>query len=142
MVLPVGEQRNLVPYGNHIRGAKFLDFSHRISTALTDVINEMCMQIPEFYFGRLDLMYNSFEELEQGKNFAVVELNGAASEPTHIYDPKHSIFFAWRELSRHIRYMFEISVANHQRGIPFLDRKVGMNEYRMHVEQSRKILNC
>ncbi|MFN9114883.1 MAG: D-alanine--D-alanine ligase, partial [Bacteroidota bacterium] len=72
MVLPVGEQRNLVPYGNHIRGAKFLDFSHRISTALTDVINEMCMQIPEFYFGRLDLMYNSFEELEQGKNFAVV----------------------------------------------------------------------
>lgn len=142
MVLPAGEQRNLVPYGNHIRGAKFLDFSHRISTTLTDVINEMCLQIPEFYFGRLDLMYNSFEELEQGKNFAVVELNGAASEPTHIYDPKHSIFFAWRELSRHIRYMFEISVANHQRGIPFLDRKVGMNEYRMHVEQSRKILNC
>ena len=54
-------------------------------------------------------MYNTLEELEQGKNFAVVELNGAASEPTHIYDPQHSIFFAWKELTRHIRYMFEIS---------------------------------
>ena len=140
-VLVKGEQRNLVPYGNHIRGAKFLDFSHLISPQLTDVINEMCLQIPEFYFGRMDLMYHSLEELEQGKNFAVVELNGAASEPTHIYDPKHSVFFAWKELTRHIRYMFEISKANHQKGIPYLSRKTGMKEYRMHLEQSNKILN-
>lgn len=140
-VLKPGEQRNLVPYGNHIRGAKFLDFSNRITPQLTEVINEMCLQIPEFYFGRLDLMYDSFEELEQGKNFAVVELNGAASEPTHIYDPKHTVFFAWKELSRHIRYMYEISAANHQRGIPYLDHQSGMCEYRLHLQQSRKILN-
>jgi hypothetical protein len=38
-------------------------------------------------------MYNTVEELEQGINFSIVELNGAASEPTHIYDPKHSLFF-------------------------------------------------
>jgi hypothetical protein len=31
-----------------------------------------------FFFGRMDVMYNTFEELENGKNFAVVELNGAA----------------------------------------------------------------
>ena len=140
-VLADGEQRNLVPYGNHIRGAKFLDFSHWITPQLTAVINELCLQIPDFYFGRLDLMYNSLEELERGKNFAVVELNGAASEPTHIYDPKHSIFFAWKELMRHIRYMFEISAANHQQGFPYLSRKAGMKEYRMHLEQSNKILN-
>jgi hypothetical protein len=42
-------------------------------------------------------MYNTIEELEQGINFAVVELNGAASGPTHIYDPKHSLFFCWKE---------------------------------------------
>lgn len=140
-ILSAGEQRNLVPYGNHIRGAKFLDFSHLISPKLTEVINEMCLQIPAFYFGRLDLMYNTLEELEQGKNFAVVELNGAASEPTHIYDPRHSIFFAWKELTRHIRYMFEISTANHQKGFPYLTRKAGMKEYRMHLAQSNKILN-
>ena len=140
-VLPLGELKNLVPYGNHIRGAKFLDHSHKISPQLTEVINEMCLQIPGFYFGRLDIMYNTFEELEAGKNFAVVELNGAASEPTHIYDPKHSIFFAWKELMRHITFMYEISVANHKNGVPYLSHKSGMAEYKMHLAQSKKILN-
>ena len=140
-VLPLGELKNLVPYGNHIRGAKFLDHSHKISPQLTEVINEMCLQIPGFYFGRLDIMYNTFEELEAGKNFAVVELNGAASEPTHIYDPKHSIFFAWKELMRHITFMYEISVANHKNGVPYLSHKAGMKEYKLHLEQSKKILN-
>ena len=140
-VLSQGELKNLVPYGNHIRGAKFLDYSHLISPELTKVINEVGMQIPEFYFGRFDLMYHSFDELEQGKNFAIVELNGAASEPTHIYDPKHSIFFAWKELLRHIRYMYEISVANHKNGVPYLPHQVGMKEYQLHREQNNKILN-
>ena len=140
-ILTKGEKRNLVPYGNHARGAKFLDYSNLISPELTKVIDEMCLQIPEFYFGRMDLMYNTWEELEQGKNFSVVELNGAASEPTHIYDPKHSLFFAWKELARHISYMFRISVENHKRGFPYLSHKVGMEQYRLHLEQSNKIVN-
>ncbi len=140
-ILLKGEKKNLVPYGNHARGAKFLDYSHLISPKLTQVIDEMCLQIPEFYFGRMDLMYNSWEELEEGQNFSIVELNGAASEPTHIYDPKHSIFFAWAELARHITYMYKISVANHQRGFPYLSHKVGMEQYRLHLEQSNKIVN-
>ncbi|WP_369765717.1 D-alanine--D-alanine ligase [Flavobacterium sp. WC2429] len=140
-VLAVGEKINLVPYGNHARGAKFIDGSDWITPKLEAVINEMCLQIPGFYFGRLDVMYNTIEELENGKNFSIVELNGAASEPTHIYDPKHSLFFAWKELSRHISYMFEISVANNKKGVPYLAHKEGMKEYRLHLEQSNKIVN-
>ncbi len=140
-ILVKGEKRNLVPYGNHARGAKFLDFSHLISPELTKVIDEMCLQISEFYFGRMDLMYNTWEELEQGKNFSIIELNGSASEPTHIYDPKHSLFFAWKELARHISYMYRISVENHKRGFPYLSHKVGMEQYKLHLEQSNKIVN-
>jgi hypothetical protein len=140
-VLPKGEKLNLVPYGNHARGAKFIDGSHWISPKLTKSIDEMCLQIPGFYFGRLDIMYNTWEELERGENFLVVELNGAASEPTHIYDPKHSLLFAWKELARHITYMYEISVENHKKGIPYLAHKEGMKEYRLHLEQSNKIVN-
>ena len=140
-ILAKAEKRNLVPYGNHARGAKFLDYSNLISPELTKVIDEMCLQIPEFYFGRMDLMYNTWDELLQGKNFSVVELNGAASEPTHIYDPKHSLFFAWKELARHISYMFRISVENHKRGFPYLSHKVGMEQYRLHLEQSNKIVH-
>ena len=140
-ILPKGEKLNLVPYGNHARGAKFIDESHLISEKLTDVINKMCLEIPEFYFGRLDLMYNTIEELENGKNFSVVELNGAASEPTHIYDPKHSLFFAWKELARHITYMYKISVQNHKKGLPYLAHKEGVKEYKLHLKQSEKIVN-
>jgi hypothetical protein len=140
-ILPKEEKLNLVPYGNHARGAKFIDGSHWITPKLTQTINEMCLQIPGFYFGRLDVMYNTIEELEQGIHFLVVELNGAASEPTHIYDPKHSLFFAWKELARHITYMYEISVANHKNGAPYLLHKDGMKEYRMHLEQSNRIVN-
>ena len=140
-ILPKGEKLNLVPYGNHARGAKFIDCSHWNSPKLTETINEMCLQISGFYFGRLDIMYNTWEELERGENFSVVELNGAASEPTHIYDPKHSLFFAWKELARHITYMYEISVLNHEKGIPYLAHKKGMKEYRLHLEQSKKIIN-
>ena len=140
-ILPVGQKVNLVPYGNHARGAKFIDGSHWITPKLTTTLNEMCVQIPGFYFGRLDIMYDTFEGLEQGKNFSVVELNGAASEPTHIYDPKHSLLFAWKELARHITYMYEISVANHQKGAPYLTHKIGMKECRLHQIQNKKIVN-
>lgn len=140
-VLAKGKQMNLVPYGNHIRGAKFIDGSSWITPELTKVMNELCLQISGFYFGRIDLMYNTLAELEAGKNFLVVEVNGAASEPTHIYDPKHSLIFGWKELMRHITYMFEISVANHKNGAPYLPHKIGMKEYRMHLAQSKKIVN-
>lgn len=140
-IVPKGEKRNLVPYGNHARGAKFIDASNLITEKLNATIDKLCVQIPGFYFGRLDVMYNDFEELEQGINFSIVELNGAASEPTHIYDPKHSLWFAWKELARHITYMFQISVANHQLGFPYLSYAEGMQQYRMHLEQNKKIIN-
>lgn len=140
-ILPKGENRNLVPYGNHARGAKFVDGTSWVTPKLTETINEMCLQIPGFYFGRLDVMYNTFEELERGENFSLVELNGASSEPTHIYDPKHSLFFAWKELARHITYMFEISLINNKKGIPFLTHKEGMRQYKLDGEIKKKIVN-
>ena len=140
-ILPKGEKQKLVPYGNHARGAKFLDCSHWISPNLTNVIDQICLQIDGFYFGRIDLMYDNLSDLEAGKNFSIVEINGAGSEPTHIYDPRHSIFFAWKELSRHITMMYQISTQNHQNGIPFLSFGEGVKEFRLHNEQNIKITN-
>lgn len=140
-ILPPGEKCTLVPYGNHIRGAKFIDASHRITPKLNQAINEVCRQIPGFYFGRLDLMFESWEQLEAGQNFQIVELNGSASEPTHIYDPKHSLFFGWKELLRHIDYMFQISQMNHKKGLAYLSFTEGMEQYKLHRKHNRQILN-
>lgn len=122
-VLPKEETLNLVPFGNHVRGSKFTDVSHWINDKLTETFNDICSQIPDFYFGRLDIMFQSREDLEQGKNFSIIELNGAGSEPTHIYDSKHSIFFAWKEIIKHYNILYKISTLNHQKGHPYLNIK-------------------
>jgi hypothetical protein len=137
----LGFKINLVPFGNHARGAKFIDKTSWATPALNKLLNEICLQIDGFYFGRIDLMYHSLEDLEKGQNYAIVELNGAASEPTHIYDPSHSLFFAWKELFRHITFMYQISVMNHKKGFPYLSHKTGVQEYKLHLTQNRKILN-
>jgi hypothetical protein len=141
-VLQDGEKYNLVPFGNHCRGSKFIDASNLITDKLNKTIDNMCLEIDGFYFGRIDLMYNSFEELEKGEKFLLVEVNGAASEPTHIYDPKHSIFFAWKELAKHITYMYKISIINHrENGVPYLKYKEGMKQYNLYIEHNNKINN-
>ena len=113
-ILKDGEEFLLVPYGNHVRGAKFIDASHLIDEELTRTIDNICQEVKGFYFGRLDIRYRSWEELRRGKEFSIIEVNGAGSEPTHMYDPKHSIFFAWKEIIRHWNILFRISRINHQ----------------------------
>lgn len=130
-VLENGKEHLLVPYGNHSRGAKFIDLSYLITDKLTASIDAICQEIPEFYFGRLDIMYDNWEDLSNGKNFSIIELNGAGSEPTHIYDPKHSIFFAWKEIIRHWKLLYGISKLNKQlKGIHYMSYKQGMKMLR------------
>jgi hypothetical protein len=130
-VLKAEEDFILVPYGNHARGAKFIDLSHLADEQLRTIIDHVCKKVPGFYFGRMDVRYNNWEELKQGKNFAIVELNGAGSEPTHIYDPKHSVFFAWKEIIRHWQILWKISRVNHRtQNIPYMDFSAGMQMFK------------
>lgn len=110
----IDEEQLLVPYGNHARGTKFIDDSHLIDEELTRSMDAVCRQVKGFYYGRLDIRFRTWDELKQGKNFSIIELNGAGSEPTHIYDPRHSIFFAWKEIIRHWNILFRISRINHR----------------------------
>ena len=138
-VLEDGERKTLVPYGNHARGAKFLDASDLIDDELTDTIDAVCKQVKNFYFGRLDIRYNTWEELKKGINFSIIEVNGAGSEPTHIYDPKHSLFFAWKEIVRHWVILWKISRKNHKRGYPYLTFSQGVKMFRGDKLVSKKL---
>lgn len=139
-MLDNGEHRLLVPYGNHCRGSKFLDISNLIDEELVNTIDAVCKQIPAFYFGRMDVRYNSWEELKQGKNFSIIELNGAGSEPTHIYDSKHSIFFAWKEIIRHWDILFDISKLNHQvQKMPYMNFSSGIKMLRENTAYVKTI---
>ncbi len=135
-----GEKVVLMPYGSHSRGAKFTDISHLINDRLTALMDSVCTRIDGFYYGRLDIMYQSLPQLEKGEEFLIVELNGAKSEPTHIYDPRHSLLFAWKELARHIAHMYRISRMNHKmQGVPYLDYRSGFRQLAEHQRQLKKL---
>jgi len=138
-VLPAGEKRVLVPYGNHARGAMFLDDSNLIDEQLIQTIDRICKTIKGFYFGRLDIRYNDWEELKVGKNMMIIEVNGAGSEPTHMYDPRHSLFFAWKEIIRHWKILYKVSRANHRKGIPYLTFNQGIQMYKEDKLVSKKL---
>lgn len=138
-VLPKGIAKELVPYGNHARGAKFIDDSHRATAALEMQIDKILQEVTGFYYGRMDIRFRSWEELEQGLHFSIIELNGAGSEPTHMYDPGHSIFFAWKEIIRHWDWCYRISKINHQNGIPYMSFRDGRKMFRDNAQFERTI---
>ena len=92
------------------------------------------------HFGRLDIKYDDWEGFKDGKNFSVIEVNGAGAEPTHMYDPRHSIFFAWKEIVRHWFILNRISIMNHKRGTKYLTVKEGLDMFKKDKEHSKKLL--
>ena len=139
-VIPQGREIVVSPYGNHARGSKFLDCTHWRDAQLEETIDSISKSIPGFYFGRLDIRYRSWDLLKQGKEFIIVEVNGAGAEPTHMYDPRHSVFFAWKEIIRHWNILEKISRKNHNNGIPYLSFKEGVRMYRVDKKNSELLL--
>lgn len=132
-ILQRGEKRILVPYGNHARGAKFIDASDLVDEELTKTIDTICRRVKGFYFGRLDIRFNSWDELRSGRKFSIIEVNGAGSEPTHMYDSSHSIFFAWKEIIRHWNILWKVSSINHrQYKLPYLKIRSGLEMLRQN----------
>lgn len=127
-ILPKDERKVLMPYGNHSRGSLFTDVSFRINERLIQAIDDICSNIPGFYFGRLDIRFKDWESLERGEHLAIVELNGSGSEPTHIYDPGHTLFFAWKEIIRHWNILYRISIQNNRNGTRYISTREGTKE--------------
>lgn len=125
----VGEEIELVGIGNHCLGTTFLDHNHLITEKLSASFDRISKQVEGLYFGRYDLRVDSLQDLEAG-NIMVMELNGCGAEPSHIYQPGASFFKAISYLFIHWRTIYNISVANHKRGVPYLSWKEGKQVYK------------
>jgi membrane protein DedA with SNARE-associated domain len=115
-VLKSGERKKIIDIGTHSRGAIFLDGERVKTPELEKRIDQICCGFEGFYFGRFDLRTPSVEDLKRGENFKIIELNGVSSESTNIYDPKHSLFGAYKILFKQWRIAFEIGAENIRRG--------------------------
>ena len=123
--------------GNHSRGAVFLDGQNMITPALTEVVSTMLSYIEDVYYGRIDIKYLSDEALNKGEHYRIIELNGAFSEPAHIYDPKHSIFYAWKVIVQHFSYVFKISKALIEQGVRPLTFVTGVQLLSEHFKTTK-----
>ena len=128
-VVPDGEQIILNRIGNHCLGTQFLDAGHLIDETLHTSFDDLSKQIPGFYFGRYDLVCNSEEDLRKAR-VKVVELNGCGAEPAHIYHPGASFWKAVGVLFQHWRDLYEVSVQNHRRGVPYMGLREGISIFR------------
>jgi hypothetical protein len=78
-------------------------------------IDDISRRLPGFFIGRYDLRYASEADLRAGTNFQIIELNGAASEATSIYEARSSVVAAYRTLFRQRDLVFAIGAANRRR---------------------------
>jgi hypothetical protein len=138
-ILPAGEKEVLVPFGNHARGAMFLDVTKELSALLTPVMQQQLSSAPDFYYGRLDIRYHSLEDLINNKHWAIIEMNGAGSEPTHMYDPSHTIIKAWKEIIKHWHWLYKVSKENRKTGHKDISFREGLKMYKA-FKKYRKLL--
>lgn len=114
-----GEVILLSDIGNHARGTQFIYGNHLIDEQLIRVFNKISKEIKGWYYGRMDIKYQSMEALKEGKNFYILEINGTISEPTHMYDPYHTTYFkALKLIRQHWYYIYQIGVQNLKNGVP------------------------
>jgi membrane protein DedA with SNARE-associated domain len=115
-ILALGETLKLVETGNHAQGCIFRDGMRLHTDALERVIDKISQRLPDFFIGRYDIRYGNEEDFKQGRNFQIVELNGASSEATSVYDARNSLFSAYGTLFRQWRLVFAVGARNRANG--------------------------
>ncbi|MEZ5332785.1 MAG: VTT domain-containing protein [Thermoanaerobaculia bacterium] len=113
-----GERVPLAQLGTHCRGAVFLDGGELATEALSTTVDRLSRSLPGFHFGRYDVRVPSREAAREGRDLAVLEVNGVTSEPTHVYDPRYGALAAYRAFFWQWRTAFEIGAENRRRGVP------------------------
>lgn len=129
-IIPKGKRIKLTAIGNHSKGTQFINGNHLISEKLERTFDKLNDEIPGWFYGRVDLKYNSFEDLENGKDFKILEINGIIAEPTHIYDAQHYTYFqALKAIRTHWKSLFDIATTNHkEHQVPYKSPRKFINE--------------
>ena len=126
----VGESIRLAFAGSHSRGAIFRNGTHLVTAEMEARFDAIAQAIPEFHFGRFDVRFEDFDQVQRGEGFTILEINGAGAESTHIWDRRTGLLQAWRDLMRQYRWLFEIGAANRARGYKPMSLGQFMRDYR------------
>ena len=115
-VIAADEPYRLIFAASHSRGAVFRNADHLITSALSQALDRIFDDIPGFYYGRLDVKFKDLDSLLAGKDFVIIEINGASSESIGIWDRNAGFWSAILTLLRQYNTLFKLGRANRRRG--------------------------
>lgn len=115
-IIGKGQSVKLNLIGTHSRGSLFLDACEATTHEMEAAIEKVSRHFEGFHLGRYDIRCPSLDALQKGEDFHIVELNGVTSEPTHMYDPRHGVFHAWKCLAAQWSRAYRIAAMNREAG--------------------------
>jgi hypothetical protein len=83
----IGVKIILDEIGNYARGSKFYNIGDKIDQELIAATKNYFQEVDGLDFFRMDFKADSLNAYKKGR-FKILEVNGAKSEPIHIYDPE------------------------------------------------------
>lgn len=116
VVIEKDQPYKLVFSASHCRGAVFKNAAQLITPELTQRLNRIVDDLPEFYYGRMDIKFSNVESLARGEDLEIVEINTASSESLHIWDSGTGFGEAIRSLLFQYKTLFQLGAANRRRG--------------------------
>jgi len=111
-----GELIRLAFIGSLRVGGLYRDASHLATPELTQRFNLIAKSMPEFYYGRFDIRFESTDLLKEGKGFTIIEINGAGAEAIQAWDPDVSLSNLYREFFKAQSLLFKVAALNRKRG--------------------------
>lgn len=141
LILPAGETKVLMSMGNHCRGAMFLNGHHAIDAALVKVFNRIHEASGPLHYGRFDLRCTSLDLLKQGREFKLLEYNGVAAEPAHIYQPGYALLRAYRDIYHHWSIIYRLHLQMLKKGYQpcnFSQIRADWRRYRTQMRLAKK----
>ena len=145
LILEKNSVKKLSSIGNHSKGTQFINGNHLINKKIETILDSISHQIDGWYYGRLDIKYNSLRELYEG-NFMIVEINGILAEPGNIYDANKINYFKalkiirdhWKHLFKIARYNSQISGVKLTKTLPFVKEMIQLQKYSIGLQKIDK----
>ena len=131
-----GEVVRLSTIGSTRVGGLYRDAGEFITPQLTQAVDAIARDMPDFYFGRFDVRFEKLGDLSAGHGFSIMEVNGAGSEAIEAWDPGIGLVKGLRIIFRKQAILFKVADAMRQRGV----RPIGLFKLlRLNLRQNRLI---
>jgi hypothetical protein len=111
-VIENNEEFSLEYVAHRSKKCVFKNFNHIYSKELIETFCTITSKMENFHFGRFDIKVNRIEDLIDGNNLKILEVNGVNSQPIHIFDPDYSFYKCYKDLYAHWYLIYQISKNN------------------------------